>query len=301
MNLDSKEAAQIANFVQFAYKMFASGGLTPAPDPGIAAAGFDLLFHLDALDFDQKRFYGYVAGSKTNPGDIVIAIRGTEDPREWLLDFIALPVPFTPAPDAGFVALGFLSIFDTFEFIDSAGVSMSLANALTQVAASTPIRSLTVIGHSLGAALATLTAADIGINNLGGAGNAVTLYTFASPRVGLIDFAASFNNAVNASFRIWNALDIVPEVPTFPYIHVSGLGDAIVQTEQQLSKLLVTPACEHDLKSYQWLLDPANFQLAAGCDQTAHAALAAAPFAAAAVVGTPNSARVLRKAICGRL
>src|SRR5260370_12102887 len=149
--------------------MFAAGGLTPPPDPGIAAAGYDLLFHLNAFDFDDKKFYGYIAGSKINHGDIVIAIRGTKDPAEWLLDFLAIPVPFTPAPDAGFVALGFLSIFDTFELIDTTGVSMTLSSAVAQIAASTPIQSLTVTGHSLGAALATLTAGELTINNVGSA------------------------------------------------------------------------------------------------------------------------------------
>ena len=87
------------------------------------------------------------------------------------------------------------------------------------------------------------------------------------PRVGLLDFAASFNQAVPTSYRIWNTLDIVPQLPTFPFIHVSGLGDGIVQTLAQLETLVATPACEHHLTSYQWLLDAANFSLDPGCGE----------------------------------
>ena len=303
MDLDNKQAAHIANFVEFAYNMFDVGGLTPPPDPGIAAAGYELLYYIDAFDFDTKVFYGYVASSVANPGDIIIAIRGTRHPAEWVLDFLAIPVPFTAFPSAGFVALGFQSIFDTFEFIDRNGASITLSSAIAAIAAATPIKQVTVIGHSLGSALATLTAADIALNNLSGARNGLQIYTFASPRVGLLDFAAAFNAAVPTSFRVWNTLDIVPEVPPFPYIHVSGLSDAIVQNEQQLSTLVFSPVCEHVLTSYLWLLDAADFPLPADCSQATHPALLAhaahAGVAPAAVV--PNSARVLRKAMAGRL
>lgn len=296
MDLDTKDAAQTANFVQFAYKMFAAGGLTPPPDPGIAAAGFHLLFYVTALDFEDRKFYGYIAASDADPGNIVMAIRGTEDPAEWLLDFLAAPVPFTPFPDAGFVASGFLSIFDSFQLVDKTGASMTLTAAVEQMAEATPFQKFLVVGHSLGAALATLAAAHLAIKNIANVQKVLTSYTFASPRVGLLDFAASFNNAVNTSFRIWNTLDIVPEVPTFPYIHVSGLGDPIAQTEPQLSTLVVTPVCEHNLESYQWLLDPADFRLGAPCTQAVHPALKAALAAPA----TPTPGHVLRKAAAGR-
>jgi hypothetical protein len=119
--------------------------------------------------------------------------------------------------------------------------------------------------------------------------------------VGLLDFASSFDDAVPASYRIWNTLDIVPQTPTFPYIHVSGLGDAIIQTQAQIETLLVTPACEHHLTSYQWLLDPDNFQLDAGCaDVAAHARVAVmAVIVGHTVVDQTVSARALRKAFVG--
>ncbi len=43
----------------------------------------------------------------------MIVVRGDEDAKSWLLDFAAMPVLM---PGIGFVALGFLSIFNTFVF-----------------------------------------------------------------------------------------------------------------------------------------------------------------------------------------
>jgi hypothetical protein len=130
--------------------------------------------------------------------------------------------------------------------------------------------------------------------------NKMSIYTFASPRVGLLDFASSFNNAVQTSVRIWNVLDLVPEFPTFPYIHVSGFGDAIIQTLDQLTTLTLTPACEHHLTSYLWLLDPADFTLPADCSNDAQQ-LALAAFAAAPERAGLHAAGVqaMRKALTG--
>ena len=172
----------------------------------------------------------------------------------------------------GFVALGFLKIFRTFEFISrGTGASSSLNATIAALAPS--IGSLLVTGHSLGAALSSLTALALAVTNPGGVKGKITSFTFASPRVGLLDFASSFHCNINKSFRVWNVLDIVPEFPTFPFIHVGGHGDALVQTAGQLETLRLTPPCEHHLTSYQWLLDADNFNLNAECDRSLEAGL----------------------------
>jgi hypothetical protein len=100
----------------------------------------------------------------------------------------------------------------------------------------------------------------------------------------LLDFAASFDASINSSTRIWNVLDIVPYVPPLPYVHVSGLGNPLFQSQQQLEQLSKSPRCEHILADYLWLLDPANFALDVHC---------VVPPSPQEVAG----ARVLRKAI----
>jgi len=272
MTFDSQDAARKAGFVQFAYNMFKTGGLLPPADPGIGQAGFDLLYYLNASDFKKKEFYGYLAGSRTTPGEYLLAIRGTENFSEWLLDFASLPVLFKPVPQAGFVALGFYSIFKTFELIDAAGQTSGLNDVVAKLAGAGGVKSFTVLGHSLGGALATLAAAQLAMTNPGGVQDKVAIYTYGSPRVGLLDFAASFNKTVKTSFRFWNVLDVVPEVPTFPFIHVSGLGDKITQNETQLTTLKAVPTCEHHVTTYQWLLDANQFPLDATCNLSGQAA-----------------------------
>jgi len=271
MAFNKKQAAAIGQFVQFAYEMFDEGGLQPPPAQGIADSGYDLVYHVDATDSlfpdfkAAKRFYGYIAAAKNNPGNLILAIRGTRGLQEWLLDFLALPVPFTPAPKKGLVALGFLSIFNSFELVDLAGRTTTLNGAITQLNAAHQIETLTIIGHSLGSALATLAAAELAFLNVAGVKNKLTLYPFASPRVGLLNFAKSFDKAVPACVRIWNVLDIVPQAPPFPYIHVRGLGEPIIQTEEQLQRLAVNPRCEHILPDYLWLLDADDFAIDREC------------------------------------
>lgn len=74
------------------------GALQPPSDARIDARGYDFLYWLNATDtladISTTRFYGYLAASKTNPGDVVIAIRGTRGAGEWIIDFLAAPKAF---------------------------------------------------------------------------------------------------------------------------------------------------------------------------------------------------------------
>jgi pimeloyl-ACP methyl ester carboxylesterase len=265
MPLDKKRAAKVGEFVQFAYNMFDEGDLQPKPDPGLAARGYQLLYWLNATDSlgpefgHTKRFYGYLAAAINAPSKLVIAIRGTRGAQEWLLDFLAIPVPFTPAPEKGFVALGFSSIFDSFEFVSTDGTTTTLAGVIEHLNTIQPISTITVAGHSLGSALATLAAAELVFLDVAGAGSAVQLWTFASPAVGLLDFAGSFDAMIAKATRIWNILDIVAYVPPPPFIHVSGAGNVLIQSLSQLDQLQYSPHCEHILTDYLWLLDSATF------------------------------------------
>jgi predicted lipase len=82
------------------------------------------------------------------------------------------------------------------------------------------ISNVTVTGHSLGGALATLCAVDIQYNFSDKV--SIEAYTFGSPKVGNDGFRESYNQRVPNSYRFVQGMDIVPELPRWwqGYRHV---------------------------------------------------------------------------------
>ncbi|MGY5615514.1 lipase family protein [Vibrio cincinnatiensis] len=72
------------------------------------------------------------------------------------------------------------------------------------------------VGHSLGGALATLTADWIAGGKLA---SQVNLYTFGAPRVGLQGFALANTHRVNHIYRCTHGADPVPKIPLWPFMH----------------------------------------------------------------------------------
>ncbi|MBD2296634.1 lipase family protein [Anabaena sphaerica FACHB-251] len=83
------------------------------------------------------------------------------------------------------------------------------------------ISKITVTGHSLGGALATLCAVDIQYNFKAQL-SSVEAYTFGAPKVGNNGFSTSYNERVIKSYRFVHGMDIVPELPRWwqGYSHV---------------------------------------------------------------------------------
>ena len=87
-------------------------------------------------------------------------------------------------------------------------------------AAARPTYAVVVTGHSLGGAVATLTAAA----TLRRAGYAADLYTFGSPRVGNAVFARAVTELdFGAEYRLTHEADPIPRLPplVFNYRHTS--------------------------------------------------------------------------------
>ena len=186
-------------------------------------------------------------------GNAVVAIRGTEGILEWMQDarFLPLPCPFLAG--AGHTDDGFTSMYLSCTVGTEPG-SLSVAKALAGLPWRTPVASLTICGHSLGGALATLLALDVAANT---PFHDLAAYTYASPRTGDETFVSMYSHVVQRSCRVANRMDLVPKLPTPPlYEHVSALFELNPVVFALPPRILVKPeiACEHSLDSYLHLL-----------------------------------------------
>ena len=186
-------------------------------------------------------------------GDVVIAIRGTEGIQEWIhdADFLMVPCPFLAG--SGHTEDGFTAMYLSMTTgIDSG--SPTLIKALPTMAFPKPVTSVTICGHSLGGALATLAALDIAVNT---AFKKPTVFTYASPRTGGPQFAATYNQVVPNTNRIAGRLDLVPKLPLPPlYDHVQGLVELNSVQLGVPPKILIKTEllCLHILTSYLHLM-----------------------------------------------
>ncbi|RYY81466.1 lipase family protein [archaeon] len=97
-----------------------------------------------------------------------------------------------------------------------------LQNVQALLATYEPTYKVVVTGHSLGAALATLTSVELVYNNIT-ASNGVILMNFGSPRVGNKKFAVYASKLLVHRYRVTHHKDIVPHLPWYPYYqHISG-------------------------------------------------------------------------------
>lgn len=212
--------------------------------------GNDLATDLNPERGKQIVSFGYILQAPNN--DVVIAIRGTEGIWEWIHDaeFGTVKCPFLVG--AGNTEDGFTSIYNSLR-VDVATTSARVVDALAGLPFNQATNSLTICGHSLGGALATLLALDVAANTNF---KKPTIYTYASPRTGDPLFVSTYNQVVPNTSRIANRVDLVPKLPLPPqYEHVLGLYELNSVTlipPKVLVKFEI--ACEHHMTSYLYLL-----------------------------------------------
>ncbi|XP_010544567.1 PREDICTED: phospholipase A(1) DAD1, chloroplastic-like [Tarenaya hassleriana] len=170
----------------------------------------------------QSSWIGYVAVcqdkeeiSRLGRRDIVISFRGTATCLEWLENIRATltHLPDGPGPDRSgsgpMVESGFLSMYTSGAHSLRDMVRDEISRLL-RAYGDEPL-SLTITGHSLGAALAILTAYDV--KTTFKQPPMVTVISFGGPRVGNRSFRRLLEKQGTKVLRIVNSDDLITKVP----------------------------------------------------------------------------------------
>ena len=157
----------------------------------------------------NRVYFGFALEATDGSGNCIIALRGTEDPYEWVMDacFIQVPMPliwFNHGFELAKAHFGFLFLY-AFLIEQIKKAAQKFINC----------KVCYVTGHSLGAALAVLGALTLGLYvfPLEGRSGKVQLYNYAGPRVGNPMFAEAYNYFIPCSYRVTNLADLVPVIP----------------------------------------------------------------------------------------
>ncbi len=155
----------------------------------------------------ENNIFGLMGRSESTRTAFV-AFRGTVDLDDVLTDFDAIPVLYGFIREFGRVHAGFRAVYRLVRGSITANIAATCVGC----------DKILVVGHSLGGALAVLSAPDIFVNMAPHI--EPRLITFAGPKPGLSDFAKAFNQVIKTCFRVVNFLDIIPSLPPWPYEQV---------------------------------------------------------------------------------
>lgn len=141
--------------------------------------------------------------------EIIISVRGSSSLANWLADVVWARQPTTMCSGC-WAHLGFLFAYS--EIVNTVNSSLASATRLF------PSYKITLAGHSLGGAVATL----LGMH-LRDVGYEVDIYTYGSPRVGNEALARYITHQKGQDYRVTHAADLVARLPPInrEFRHVS--------------------------------------------------------------------------------
>lgn len=170
-------------------------------------------------------------GQKNLQGNAFILFRGTQYLADWLTN---LNLTLSSSASGQPVHDGFNKAFHS--------MLPQISVFVRSLPAGTHIHCL---GHSLGGALATIAAEWIRKNTI----HLPKLYSFGSPRVGLIGFSSQCTRLLNDEniYRAYHRTDIVPCIPIWPFVHTPNTSRDFFLP----SPRLIPWKTYHDMTLYQ--------------------------------------------------
>ncbi len=281
---DIDRALLLGHAVGFAYERYAAkhGGAARNLFSGVQIpAGYEHVAEVIADDGVTKDIFGNLFGKEillgmpafllhaiTKPiaeifaskNDVIVAFRGTDGYLESLHDADVISsrigdfLLFKNIQYSGIAHSGFLGLYSTCMIDAASPPRLFLADFIHGMIGE---RTLSIAGHSLGAALATLFAIDFAHKHPEAK---IRVITFASPRVGDPEFVRDYNARVPETWRIDNEPDFVPDIP------FCGWNYDHVQTEWHIDSRGTTKfesAAFHDLRTYLHMIAPDRAELPA--------------------------------------
>lgn len=201
------------------------------------ATGFKPVYEFDGKD-ETKGFLGYNDADR----NIFLVYRGSQDIANWATNLKAMLIscPDSWNLDSCKVHKGFLLAMQD--------VMDGILSQLTTLMSKYPTYKVIVTGHSLGAALATVTATEL-VTARGVDKNTIKLWHYGSPRVFNDAGSEAVSNLGIPIHRVTHYKDMVVHTPTqnMHYQHTSGEWYEDPTAEVRACSGYEDPTC-----SYQW-------------------------------------------------
>ena len=164
-------------------------------------------------------FQNLHAFAASNDAFAILAFRGTASVKDWMTDLHATPVRFSwifqGSPEVGDIHAGFgHALYDGWQKVLAALHEIAPQPEAGDPNPTNANRTLWITGHSLGGALAALTAVAFSLLPNKVIRPVSGIYTFGQPRIGLHYFCDNYTRLLTPrTFRFINNRDLVPRVP----------------------------------------------------------------------------------------